>query len=166
MSIRFIPLLGASALGLAAAVAAQTPSAHSNMAHPADHAAQGHSPEGGRPLSARLTGAAEVPGPGDTDGGGSAMLRVNPGQGQICYTLTVTNIDAATAAHIHRGAAGAAGPVVIPLETPADGSSEACAAATRELAMEILRNPAAFYVNVHNAAFPNGAVRGQLAAGR
>lgn len=155
-------ILGAIPL-LAAAVAAQTPAAQPDAkAGQSDHSQMGHSPAGGRPLSANLTGAAEVPGPGDTDGGGSATVRVNPGQMQVCYTLTVTGIDAATAAHIHRGATGVAGPVAVPLEAPADGSSEACATVTRDLAQEIIRNPAGFYVNVHNAAFPNGAVRGQL----
>lgn len=39
---------------------------------------------GGRRLSTTLTGAAEVPGPGDPDGSGTATLRLNPGQEEIC----------------------------------------------------------------------------------
>ena len=68
-------------------------------------------------------------------------------------------------AHIHRGATGAAGPVVVPLAAPADGSSEECKAIDKALAQELIQTPEAFYVNVHNATFPAGAVRGQLAKG-
>ena len=117
---------------------------------------------GGAPQSATLTGAAEVPGPGDADGSGSASLRLNPGQGEICYELAVANIAPATAAHIHVGDAGVAGPVVVPLAPPTGGSSSACAAVDRDLVLAILKNPAGYYVNVHNAEFPAGAVRGQL----
>ena len=116
---------------------------------------------GGRPLSTALTGAAEVLG-GDPDGTGTATLRVNPGQREICYTLTVTGIEPATAAHIHEAPAGVAGPVVVPLEAPTDGSSSACAAVERELALEILKNPEDYYVNVHNKTYAPGALRGQL----
>ena len=118
--------------------------------------------DGGRPFRVAMSGAAERPGPGDPDGAGTATFRVNPGQGRICYTLTVSNIDPATAAHIHRAPPTAAGPVVVPLAAPTDGSSEACADIGRALAQELLRDPGAFYVNVHNAAYPAGAVRGQL----
>ena len=117
---------------------------------------------GGRPITAQMTGAAERPGPGDPDGSGTARFRVNPGQGRICYTLTVANIEPATAAHIHRAPATAAGPVVVGLAAPTGGSSEGCADVTRALAQEIIRNPGAFYVNVHNTPYPGGAVRGQL----
>ena len=118
--------------------------------------------DGGVKLSATLSGAAEVPRAGDPDGTGSFMARVNPGQGRVCYTLTVANIAAATMAHIHRGAVGVAGPVVVPLTPPTSGSSEACATITRELAMALIQHPEQYYANVHNAAFPGGAVRGQL----
>jgi CHRD domain len=117
----------------------------------------------GRSLSATLTGAAEVPGPGDPDGAGTATLTVNPGLGQICYELTVSGIAPATAAHIHVGAVTEAGPVVVPLAPPTDGTSSSCVEVSRELALAILKHPADYYVNVHNAEFPAGAVRGQLA---
>lgn len=117
---------------------------------------------GGRPLSAEMTGAQEVPGPGDPDGSGSAEVTVNPGTGEVCYTLTVTNIAPALAAHIHVGAAGVAGPVVVPLLAPSGGSSSDCVEVDRELALALVQSPENYYVNVHNSAFPAGAVRGQL----
>ena len=116
---------------------------------------------GGRPLSTSLTGAAEVT-PGDPDGRGQASLRVNPGTGEICYTLTVSNVDPITGAHIHEAPAGSAGPVVVHLEPPTDGSSSACTTVDRTLARDIVKDPADYYVNVHNAAYPGGALRGQL----
>ena len=118
--------------------------------------------QGGRPLSTALTGSEEVPGPGDTDGSGQVEITLNHGQGQVCWDLRVEDIATATAAHIHRGVAGVAGDVVVTLTPPADGSSDGCADVDRELIKEILQDPAQFYVNVHNADFPNGAVRGQL----
>ena len=117
---------------------------------------------GGRPITVQMTGAAERPGPGDPDGTGTATFRVNPGQGEVCYTLTVQNIEAATAAHIHRAPATSPGPVVVPLNAPTNGSSSGCAPISRALAKELIQTPEAFYVNVHNTPFPGGAVRGQL----
>lgn len=117
---------------------------------------------GGRPLSATMTGEEEAPGPGDEDGTGTAEFRVNPGQGEVCYTLTVSGIDPAGAAHIHRAPVGSPGPVVVPLSPPTSGTSSGCATVDRALARELIQDPGAFYVNVHNAAFPGGAVRGQL----
>jgi hypothetical protein len=116
----------------------------------------------GRKLSTELTGAAEVPGPGDPDGSGTAQVSVNVGQGTVCYRLIASNIDPATTAHIHEAPAGQAGPVVVPLAPPTDGSSSGCATVERELAKEILKNPSDYYVNVHNAEFPAGALHGQL----
>ena len=117
----------------------------------------------GRKLQTTLTGAQEVPGPGDADGTGTASITVNPGQNQVCFALAVTNIDPATMAHVHVGAVGVAGPVAVPLTAPTNGSSSGCVTVTRTLALAILKDPPAYYVNVHNAAFPDGAVRGQLA---
>jgi hypothetical protein len=116
----------------------------------------------GRPLATSLTGADEVPGPGDPDGTGSFVARVNPGTGQLCYVVTVAGVDDVVAAHVHRAPVGVAGPVVVPLEAPTDGSSEACATIDRGLAVELAAHPAEFYVNVHSVTHPAGAVRGQL----
>ena len=117
----------------------------------------------GARLSTSLSGSAEVPGPGDPDGNGRAMIRLNQGQNQVCFELTVANIAPATVAHIHRGAEGAAGPAVVTLTAPTDGASSGCVDMVgAELIKEIRQNPHNFYVNVHNAEFPDGAVRGQL----
>lgn len=113
-------------------------------------------------LTATLTGAAEAPGPGDSDGTGTFSGRVNPGKGELCYTLTAKMIATATAAHVHKGAKGAAGAVVVPLVAPTSGSSETCSDISKELAMALIKSPQDYYINVHNAEFPSGAIRGQL----
>lgn len=119
--------------------------------------------QGGRRLTATLTGAAEVPGPGDSDGGGRAVITLNQGQGEVCFELTVSNIAPANAAHIHSGGSNAAGPVVVTLTPPPTaGSSKGCISASADVIKDIRQNPENYYVNVHNADFPDGAVRGQL----
>jgi hypothetical protein len=117
--------------------------------------------DSGRRLSAALVGA-EEPAGGDEDGSGSFSVRINPGQEQLCYTLTASGIEPANAAHIHEGELGVAGPVVVPLTAPTGGSSTECVSVARDLALELIRDPEAFYVNVHNVDFPGGAIRGQL----
>ncbi len=116
----------------------------------------------GAPISTTMTGTQEVPGPGDPDGSGTAVLRLNPGKGQICYTLTVSGIGDPIAAHIHQAPPGVAGPVVVPLAAPVDGSSNACATVAKDLIKAILLHPEDYYVNVHNIDFRAGAIRGQL----
>jgi hypothetical protein len=112
--------------------------------------------------TAKLTGNAEVPGPGDPKGSGTVQLTLDPGKGEVCYELSVANIQEATAAHIHEGALGKEGPVKVALEAPKTGSAKGCKKADAPVIIAILENPAGYYVNVHNAAFPTGAVRGQL----
>ena len=122
----------------------------------------GDASNGGRPFTTALTGAAEVPGPGDPDGSGTASITLNSGQSLICYSLEVSGIAPATAAHIHLGTADVAGPVVIGLIPPTSGSSSGCADASQELIKAIQQNPSNYYVNVHNIEYPAGALRGQL----
>ena len=118
---------------------------------------------GGIPtFTATLNGVNEVPGPGDPDGTGHATVWINDDQNRVCFNLNVSNIAPATLSHIHRGAAGVSGPVVVDFIAPTSGTSSGCASATDALIDEILGNPAGFYVNVHNSPFPAGAVRGQL----
>ena len=111
--------------------------------------------QGGRHLSATLSGGSG----GDPDGSGTATLTVNPGQEQICYELSVSGIEPATAAHIHLVATGG---IVVPLSAPSGGSIEECVPASRAIALQILKNPSAYYVNVHNATYPGGAISGTL----
>ena len=119
-------------------------------------------------LFAVMSGKKEVSaegdkGVGDRNGRGSfsATFDVN----ELCYGLTVKNIDNPVAAHIHRGSPRVAGPVVLPLMQPGagdPGASSDCVDVPSSLARAIRKNPSKFYVNVHTAAFPGGAVRGQL----
>ncbi len=74
----------------------------------------------------------------------------------------VQNISPATAAHIHIGMAGVAGPVVLGLSAPTTGMSSGVIEADPELIKAIRQNPENYYVNVHNPMYPAGAVRGQL----
>lgn len=115
-------------------------------------------------LVANMTGAQEAPGPGDPDGSGQATIKINYGQGTLCWEIKVTGITLpATAAHIHDAPVGVPGPVFVGLSAPGSkGASSGCASVDRTLLKAILDDPAGFYVNVHNADFPPGAVRGQL----
>jgi hypothetical protein len=110
----------------------------------------------------QLTGEQEVPGPGDPNGFGTATIALFPSSGKICYVLTAFRIAPANAAHIHVGAAGVAGDVVVELRPPTFGISGGCTSADPELVGEIAANPSEYYVNVHNVPYPDGAIRGQL----
>ncbi len=117
-------------------------------------------------LAVTMTGIQEVPGPGDADGSGTVEIRVVPASGEVCWNLYARGIDAATAAHIHRGAAGTAGPPVLSLTTPdAAGRSQGCIAVDQLLGRELSYRAHEFYVNVHTGAYPAGAIRGQLRGG-
>lgn len=118
--------------------------------------------EGGRPFTVELTGAAEAPGPGDPDGSGTARITINPGQQRVCFEISVTNVDDVTAAHIHEAPAGEPGPIVVPLFSGGLDEEGCVEDLSRELLREIIRNPSDYYVNVHSADHPAGAVRGQL----
>jgi hypothetical protein len=120
-------------------------------------------------LTARLKGANEVPGPGDPDGRGRAFVRL--GGGQACFVLQWSGIGAPTASHIHQGAAGVAGPVVVPFFQPGINAASlpdtlsavaGCVAVDAGLARRIAASPRDWYVNIHTADFPAGAIRGQL----
>lgn len=113
-------------------------------------------------LKAHMMGAAEKPNPGDPKAMGMATVKVDTAKNQVCYDLKVENL-AGTMAHIHKAGPDAAGPVAVPLTTPdAAGKSQGCATVDAAVAKDIAANPGGYYVNVHSAAFPAGAIRGQL----
>lgn len=121
----------------------------------------------GDDLRATLTGAKERPDPGDPDGRGYAKVSLK--WNRICYTLYWRNIGPPTAAHIHVGSADVAGGVVLGLfSVPPPGleapvsSVGGCASADPALVSAIRRDPRNYYVNIHNEAYPAGAIRGQL----
>lgn len=116
----------------------------------------------GKPLVATLDGKAEVPGPGDANGNGEFSGWFDAAKGQLCYTLGVGSLASPTMAHIHRGDAQTAGPVVVPLANPAQNIADTCTPVAPALISEILANPAGFYVNVHTTQYPKGAIRAQL----
>jgi hypothetical protein len=122
---------------------------------------------GGRPLTAYLNGANEVS-PGDPDGSGMMHLTLNQGQGEICWDLDVSDIEAPTRAHIHAAPAGVNGGVVVfffdlvipdPIPVAFDGCVDGVDA---DLIKDIRQNPENYYINVHNDEYPAGAIRGQL----
>ena len=121
------------------------------------------------------TGAADNRIVGDPNGTGEVyVFGVDGDATTLCYVLTVDGIEPAAAAHIHKGAAGSNGPVVANLAAPADGDAADCLTQgevgpgttpkfpTGETVQAILNNPGDYYVNVHNATYPGGALRGQL----
>jgi hypothetical protein len=118
----------------------------------------------------QLSGAAEVcptaPGTCGGPGTGTATITIDRNARTVCYAITTQNVALPLlAAHIHEAPAGQAGPVVVPLFTSPVNSAATSGCVTgvdKNLLKDILRNPEEYYVNVHNAPFPNGAVRGQL----
>ena len=122
-------------------------------------------------LTAKLTGNDEGGGkPGAVGGSGTVtMMFSHPaaGTGEVCFNYQVSGITLpATASHIHAGAAGVAGPVVVPfIGSDASGKASGCTENVPSTLIDaILANPGAYYFNVHTTDFPAGAIRGQLSA--
>lgn len=111
---------------------------------------------------ATLTGAQEVGG-GDRDGAGKAEISISDEFGQVCWDINdIRNIGPITAAHIHIGASGVNGPPVFTLKPANEGGYKGCTDGSEWTQDRIEDNPEAFYVNIHTAEYPNGAIRGQL----
>lgn len=114
-------------------------------------------------VSTKLSSRNEVPKKSPM-GSGLAVVHLDSSKGTVCWTFTnVTGIGKPTAAHIHKGAAGKAGPVVVPLG--AAYKAKGCVKAPGALIGTIEEHPSAYYVNVHTAKYPAGAIRGSLVAG-
>ena len=75
-------------------------------------------PEDKVEMSAKMSGKQEVPGPGDKDGKGTAELKVNAVKQKVCFTIEYEGLSGtATAGHIHKGAKGDDGNIVVELFT-------------------------------------------------
>jgi hypothetical protein len=117
-----------------------------------------------------ISGAAEVcddPATCGGDGTGTAVIDVVTDTDEVCFDLDGADVTLPiAAAHIHEAPEGEAGPVVVPLFTDPEAAFpiSGCVTADAGLVAEIEANPENYYVNLHNADFPAGALRGQLAA--
>jgi hypothetical protein len=115
-------------------------------------------------VSAKLKGANEAPVKGDPNGTGLVVLHLSTRKGTACWQFShVANIAKPTQAHIHKGRKGTSGPVVVPLG--ATYKAKGCRTASKSLIEAIETNPNRYYVNIHNARYPGGAIRGQLVVG-
>jgi hypothetical protein len=124
-------------------------------------------PHGGRLLMTTLTPEAEIaPFEGVEGATGEVSLRLNPGLGQVCVEMTTNGFDLVLA-HIHEGVAGTNGGVVVDFSELIDGDdASGCVSADRSVIVDIIRNPAGFYVNIHQGFPPTDeffqSIRGQL----
>ena len=144
--------------------------------------AQG-SGDGGRKFAARLAGVNEVPAV-TTDTSGRAIIKFNKTFTEAEFSLNVRKGVRITQAHIHCGAAGVNGPIIVFLagfHAPGwdvDGNwinnttvtnanvvntTSACGSTLADLAQAM--RDGNMYVNAHSVTNPGGEVRGQLAAG-
>jgi hypothetical protein len=115
-----------------------------------------------------MTGAAEVPGPGDPDAIGHATVMIRPGDDSVCWVLSWNRVNGTVvAAHIHGPATSsqAMTPIVTFFQgVPHDGTDTDRGCTTSAAwADAIAADPGSFYVNVHSTPdFGPGAIRGQL----
>jgi hypothetical protein len=120
----------------------------------------------GKPFVALLAGTNEVPpaSTGDPDGAGFTRLRVDTRGGRVCVKeLKVGGVALPLAMfHIHKGAAGVNGPVVVDFSALLPSGVGCVPVADGALLKDISRHPDQYYANVHNAEFTGGAARGQL----
>jgi hypothetical protein len=109
-------------------------------------------------IKVNLTGSEEVP-PLNVPGSGSGSFRVAE-DGTVTGSVTTKDV-AGTMAHIHRGAKGTNGPVIVPLDKNGDTYS---VPAGRKLTPQQIEDLKAgrLYVNVHTTRNKGGEVRGQL----
>ena len=108
-----------------------------------------------------LRGANQVPAV-QSNGIAIAVARIDPIKDKVCYFMAQANLVDVTLAHIHKGAKGVNGGVVVPLTAPVDGKSFGCVQVDDALAKDLAQNPQNYYFNIHTKANPGGEIRGQL----
>jgi hypothetical protein len=114
-------------------------------------------------FQASLSGFNEVPAK-NTQASGYVVLALSSDQTQLVYRVLVKNISGIVAAHIHIGAAGVNGPVVLPLTIGSGGSTSISGTLTVSSTQVADLMAGNYYVNVHTTANPGGEMRGQITA--
>ena len=109
-------------------------------------------------ISVKLSGAEEVP-PVNTAGTGSGSFRVAE-DGSVSGSVTTKNV-AGTMAHIHLGARGRNGPVIVPLAKNGDTYSVPDGKKLTSAQLQAFK-AGDLYVNVHSNRHKGGEVRAQL----
>lgn len=109
-------------------------------------------------MNVKLSGDQEVP-PVQTSGAGSGTITIND-DGSVSGSVTATGFTP-TAAHIHEGAAGKNGPVIVPFTKDGDKFGPAPGAKLTPDQLKAFKE-GDLYVNIHSAAHPGGEVRAQL----
>ena len=108
-----------------------------------------------------LLGSNEVP-KGAPKGSGKGVITLNAGTGKVCWTFSaIKGISKTNASHIHKAPKGKSGPVVVAFFTGAL-KLKGCVKASKAVITAIEKKPSAYYVNIHTAKYPAGAIRGQL----
>jgi len=98
----------------------------------------------------------------DPDASGSARLELG-GASIRFHVTTSSNLGKVVATHLHEGAAGVNGPMVVELNPGFTGKVlDGSIPVESDLAARVLSNPGQFYVKLHSLKFPGGAIRGQL----
>jgi hypothetical protein len=118
---------------------------------------------GGRPLTAELSGENENP-PSGSEATGTAVVTLNQGLGEVCADIQSSGYEEGeviVGGHIHEGAEGVNGPIVVDLDVSTPNHS-GCVEADADLIKDIRQNPSNYYVNLHSNLVPSGVIRGQL----
>lgn len=108
-----------------------------------------------------MTGSEVEPGPGDGNGNGAFKIVIDNATNEVCYELVWQKIDQPNAAHVHVGRPNESGRIVLDLNFAANGP-KACIRADSTTVGHMTGGPESHYVDLHNGAYPEGAVRGQL----
>jgi len=115
-----------------------------------------------RTYTLKMIGAAEIPA-GAPGGTAKAVVTLSTKTDKVCWTFkSLSGFSNPTFAHIHLGAAGKAGNIVLPLSTGTTLLTKGCVPASATLISAIAANPHGYYVNIHSKKYPGGAVRVQL----
>jgi len=115
----------------------------------------------GESVRTNMSGDQIVPGPGAPNAFGTANLFVDMRYGILCYRMGYDGTSRALAAHIHAGGPGQNGRPVIDLHPESNGD-EGCVGADPTALRNLREHPETFYLQLHTAEYPDGAIRGQL----